>query len=88
MMKTKAVIDRFEGNSAVVIVGPEEDKLIVPRSSLPAEAKEGTWLQVDVEDDQILSAIVDKEETSRAHQRIAEKLAKLRRGDHTENPPK
>jgi hypothetical protein len=87
-MKTKAVIDRFEGDSAVVIVGPAEDKLVVPRSFLPLEAKEGTWLQVDVEDDRLLSAIVDKEETSRAQQRIAEKLAKLRRGDYLEHPPK
>jgi hypothetical protein len=28
-MKTKAVIDRFEGDKAVLLVGEEEDKLVV-----------------------------------------------------------
>jgi hypothetical protein len=81
-MKTKAVIDRFEGNLAVLIVGEEEDKLVVPRASLPQGVKEGQWLQVELEDDHIISAVVDEEETAKAKQRIADKLARLRRGDH------
>jgi hypothetical protein len=80
-MKTKAVIDRFEGDKAVLLVGEEEDKLIVPRSSLPPEAKEGQWLQVDVEDDKVLSVALDEDETKKAEDRIAEKLARLRRGE-------
>jgi hypothetical protein len=81
-MKTKAVIDRFEGDKAVLLVGEEEDKLIVPRSSLPAGIKEGQWLQVDVVDDRVLSATIDKAETNKRVERIEEKLARLRRGDH------
>ena len=82
-MKTKAVIDRFEGDKAVLLVGEEEDKLIVPRVSLPSGAKEGQWLQVDVEDDRVLSAVIDEAETARAKERIDEKLAILRRGENT-----
>jgi hypothetical protein len=78
-MKTKAVIDRFEGDKAVILVGEEEDKLIVPRASLPSGAKEGQWLQVDVEDDRVLAVALDEEETIKAKERIAEKLARLRR---------
>jgi hypothetical protein len=81
-MKTKAVIDRFEGDKAVLLVGVEEDKLIVPRSSLPAGIKEGQWLQVDVADDRVLSATIDQVETNERTERIEEKLARLRRGDH------
>jgi len=81
-MKTKAVIDRFEGDKAVLLVGEEEDKLIVPRASLPSGAKEGQWLQVDVEDDRVQSAIIDKAETAKRIENIEEKLARLRRGDH------
>jgi hypothetical protein len=81
-MKTKAVIDRVEEDLAVLIVGEEEDKLVVLRASLPQEVKEGQWLQVELEDDRIISAVVDEEETARAKQRIADKLALLRRGDH------
>ena len=81
-MKTKAVIDRFEGDKAVLLVGEEEDKLIVPRYSLPNGAKEGQWLQVDVEDDRVLSATIDEAETAKKVKEIDEKLAMLRRGDH------
>ena len=84
-MKTKAVIDRFEGDKAVLLVGEEEDRLIVPRSLLPSGVKEGDWLQVEVEDDRVLSAVIDEDETAQAKQRIAEKLARLRRGDHRED---
>jgi hypothetical protein len=81
-MKMKAVIDRFEGDKAVLLVGEEQDALVVPRAKLPKGVKEGHWLKVDVEDDRVLSAEIDEEETSRAKERIDEKLARLRRGEH------
>jgi hypothetical protein len=81
-MKTKAVIDRFEDDLAVLLVGEEEEQLVVPRTSLPTEAKEGVWLEVEVEDDRLVSAVVDLDETTAAKERIAEKLARLRRGEH------
>ncbi len=81
-MKTKATIDRFEGDKAVLLVGEEQDRLVVLRSFLPKNAKEGDWLQVDVDDDRVLSAVIDENETAAAKSRIADKLAKLRRGDH------
>ena len=83
-MKVKAVIDRFEDDKAVVLVGEEKDRLVVPRVDLPSGAKEGDWLIADVEDDRILSAELDQDETARAKERIAEKLARLRRGEHRE----
>jgi len=83
-MKTKAVIDRFEGDKAVLLVGEEQDRLVVLKSFLPKGAKEGDWLQVDVEDDRVLSAAIDPDETAAAKSRIADKLAKLRRGEHRE----
>jgi hypothetical protein len=82
-MKTKAVIDRFEGDKAVLLVGEEEDRLVVPRSSLPAGAKEGLWLQVDVADDRVLSATIDQVETAKRIERIEEKLARQRKGDQS-----
>ncbi|MDD5370440.1 MAG: DUF3006 domain-containing protein [Anaerolineaceae bacterium] len=81
-MKAKAVIDRIEAGRAVVLVGEEEDRLVVPLVSLPAGVKEGNWLLVEVEDDRILSATPDPAEEKAAQQRIANKLARLRRGDH------
>jgi Protein of unknown function (DUF3006) len=78
-MKTKAVIDRFEGDKAVLLVGDEQDRLVVPRASLPPGVKEGQWLQVDVADDRVLSATLDQAETAKRIAKIEDKLAKLRK---------
>ena len=78
----KAVIDRFEGEFAVLIVEEDEQRLNVPRKLLPEQSEEGSWLQVEIQNGEVISAVMDKEETANAQQRIAEKLARLRRGDH------
>lgn len=72
------VIDHFGSNKAVLLVGEEEEKLIVPRATLPFGAKEGLWLQVDVEDDRVLTATIDEAETAKRIQEMEEKLARLR----------
>ena len=79
-MNVKAVVDRFEGDKAVILVGEEEEQLVVDRGKLPPGTREGDWLKADVQDDVLLSADLDPEETARAGARIAEKLAALRRG--------
>lgn len=81
-MRQKAVIDRFEEDQAVLLVGDKERKLVVPRQSLPKGAKEGHWLKVELEGNNLVSAAIDQEETAKAKQRIAEKLARLRKGEH------
>ena len=78
----KAVIDRFEGKFAVLIVGEDEQHLNVLKKLLPKQSREGSWLQMEIQNGEVISAIMDEEETANAKQRIAEKLARLRRGDH------
>ena len=72
------MIDRFEGASAVLLIGEEQDRLVVNKSILPIGAKEGDWLQVDVKDDRVISATADSKGTSDAKKRIQDKSAKLR----------
>ncbi len=81
-MQTKGIVDRFEGEHAVLLLGENSERLIVPKTSLPAETKEGDWLQLVIEAGVVKSAVIDSEETNKAKNRIAEKLAKLRRGEH------
>jgi len=76
------VIDRFEGDLAVLIVGEEEQRLNVSRTLLPKQAKEGSWLQLDILDGEPYNITLDDQETENVKQRIAEKLARLRKGDH------
>jgi hypothetical protein len=78
----KAVIDRFEGDFAILIVGDEDQHLNVPRKLLPKKSKEGSWLQLDIVGGQPRNITLDEQETEKARQRIVEKLARLRRGDY------
>jgi hypothetical protein len=80
-MIEKAVIDRFEGQYAILLVGKPNRQIDVLKKFLPAGAKEGTWLKIDVSDDGLKSVEIDNKETSAAQKRISDKLAALRRGD-------
>ena len=78
----KAVIDRFEGDYAILIVGDDEQHLNIPRKQLPKGTKEGSWLQLDIVSGQPRNITLDDQATETARQRIAEKLARLRKGDY------
>jgi hypothetical protein len=78
----KAVIDRFEGDLAVLIVGEDQERVNVARGLLPKKSKEGSWLQVEMEEGQVRTAVLDDDETEMAKKRIEEKLERLRRGVH------
>jgi hypothetical protein len=80
-MTEKAVIDRFEGDKAVLLVGDKPTQLVVEKSVLPKRVKEGTWLKVEIEGGLLVKAEVDAEGMAEAKKRIAEKQAALRRGD-------
>jgi len=57
-MEIKAVIDRFEGNKAVLLVGNDEVQVLWPRLILPALAQEGDILRLDL--------AIDREATAKA----------------------
>jgi len=78
----KAVIDRFEGDLAVLILEGSQERLNVARELLPKKSREGSWLQVEMEDGEGRKAVIDEEQTARAKKRIEEKLERLRRGEH------
>jgi hypothetical protein len=81
-MMEKAVIDRFEGEYAVLLVGEEQRKMDVPRSKLPKGAREGSWVQVEIVAGKVSKINLDPQETERAKARIADKRARLKKGEH------
>ena len=91
----KAVIDRFEGKWAVLLVGDDEKSVSVRKSALPRRVQAGQWLNVQLsgeEGDEVVSAKVDPEETARMRKRIMDKLALLRSASYLtegtdEKPP-
>jgi hypothetical protein len=81
-MKEKASVDRFEEKYAVILVGEENRVVNVIKSKLPRKIKEGMWLVVEFDGNNLISAEIDPEETERARKRIMEKLERLRKGEH------
>ena len=67
----KAVIDRFEGDYAIVLFGEDEIKVDMPKILLPEGAKEGSWLNINFE--------LDVEGEMKQRERIESKLERLKR---------
>jgi hypothetical protein len=78
----KAVIDRFEGSMAVLLVGDGQWRMEIPCKNLPDNAKEGDWLQLEIQDGEVEQIELDLTTTTKIKSRIADKLEKLRSGDH------
>lgn len=67
----RAVIDRFEGKFAVLLVGDNEIKVDFPKKLLPEGAREGSWLMIDLR--------LDQEETKKQKEKIGSLLDKLKK---------
>lgn len=50
-MRIQAVIDRFEGNKTILLLGDDEAQVVWPRNILPTEVKEGDILSINVQVD-------------------------------------
>ena len=68
-MMITAVVDRFEGDKAVLLFADETKQVVFPRVCLPPEVKEGDYLAVMVE--------VDEERTREAKTETESLLAEL-----------
>jgi len=64
-MIEKAVLDRFEGTLAILLIGKKKRRVNVPMQLLPRQAKEGTWLKVEFDGSEIVKIEIDLEETER-----------------------
>ncbi len=67
----KAVIDRLEGDHAVVLFGDKEIKADIHKKLLPRGAREGSWLKVSFE--------LDVEETQKQEKKIKDLVEKLKK---------
>ncbi len=81
-MEIKATIDRFEDGKAVLIAGENKDEYNVPVASLLRGAIRGDWLLVKVEHDRIINVVIEEKVTASVKEKIANKVAWLRRWGH------
>lgn len=79
-MDSKAVIDRIvDGQHAVLLVGDDEREIVIPIHLLPNGAREGDWVKVAFDGDDIKSIEIDQAETERVRERVRSKLDQLRK---------
>lgn len=64
-----AVIDRFEEDKAILLIGEAEQKVVFPRSLLDNKLKEGDYI--------ILNIQYDRESTEKAREEIQDILNSL-----------
>ena len=78
-MKTQGVLDRITDNQyGTILVEDLNKEFILNKSELPADAKDGTWFDLVIENEEIKSLIINQELTELRKQTIEEKLAKLK----------
>lgn len=65
-----AVIDRFEADKAVLLVGEEEKKVVFPADELPVGLSEGDYIRWDIS--------FDEERTKEAREEAAALLKDLK----------
>ena len=73
MSDLRAVVDRIEGKMAVLLVGDEGYRVVLPRSFLPDDAEEGVVLKFLIE--------VDAAATEEAKRRVRDLIDRLSRGE-------
>lgn len=67
----RAVVDKFEGEYAVLLFGDDEIKVDFPKVLLPEGTREGSWLKVSFK--------LDQEGTMRQEEKITKLLDKLKK---------
>lgn len=72
-MQIKAVIDRFESNKAVLLLGDEEVQVVWPRQFLSSDVQEGDILQVGLQVDPVATQAAKAEAESLLQQVLAKK---------------
>jgi hypothetical protein len=75
----RAVVDRIvDDTTAVLLVGPSEDELLVPAVSLPAGVEEGSWVVVDLDADPPTVSGIDHELTETRSRDLEARMEQLR----------
>lgn len=77
-MRKRAVIDRIvDGEHAVILVGNEEQEIVYPAKELPPAAKEGSVLQVILENGVIEQIELDETDTEQTRKSVMEQMNRL-----------
>ncbi|RKQ35831.1 DUF3006 domain-containing protein [Oceanobacillus halophilus] len=74
----KGILDRFEGDKAVILVEDLEKEIIVPRKELPDGVEVNTYFTLDKDGDTFQIVAIDQSKTDSQAQKSSELMEKLR----------
>ncbi|WP_096274106.1 DUF3006 domain-containing protein [Paucisalibacillus globulus] len=74
----KGVLDRFEGNQAVILIEADKAELIISKEKLPEGSEINTVFKIAKEKDDYQILAIDQEAEKDAKETTADLLAKLR----------
>ncbi len=77
-LNSSVIVDRIEGNKAVIKVPADNQTLVVPLSALPKGTKEGSHLRAAIYDDRFFWGELDTWAETTARNRITAKKAALK----------
>lgn len=84
----KGVIDRVQKGIATILVEEEGLEFNVDVGELPEEAEQGSWLRLETDNGQLISAEIDTEKTEEKTKQAGEKLGELREESEQESKHK
>jgi hypothetical protein len=82
----RAVIERVDDDTAVLLVGPGHTEVHVPAADLPDDVGEGTWVVLDLQLQPPLVLGPDPELTGERAAALARRLDALRPGRDDDTP--
>lgn len=72
-------LDRFtDTTDALILVDSLQQQFHVPASSLPPNSVAGTWLLVEIQDDEITTIQIDTEKTQAMVQEVEDRMQRLK----------
>lgn len=74
----KGVLDRIEGNLAVILIEARKEEVVVPMCELPAGSEEGTWFTIEMIDEEFEIVENDERTTKEKRARVKGLLDRLR----------
>jgi hypothetical protein len=74
----QGVLDRFEGNQAVILIEDDKAELVVAKEELPAGSEVNTVFKMKKIDGEYKIIAIDNEAEKKAKETTADLLAKLR----------
>lgn len=74
----KGMLDRFEGDKAVLLVEEAKKEWIIEQEQLPAGSKKGSWFTIEVTGEKVDSISIDSQLTKEKNQKVDDLMQAIR----------